>query len=123
MTQLIINGTAYPKTSNDKYKCYKTELSEKLRMAAGNMVAEVRGTYTVIEYSYDYFPNDLLSTCLSDLRSGKELTVSYLPPAGTDLVTQTMRCTTLPAPTFAFGRGDKSFWHNVAFKLEAVDVD
>ena len=123
MTQLIINGIVYPKTSNDKYKCYKTELGKNVRMAAGNEVFEVRGQYTVIEYEYDYFPPDIAAQCLTDLRSGQALEVSYLPPYGTDLVTQKMRCTTRPAPSFAFGRGNKAYWHNFSFKLEAIDCD
>lgn len=123
MTQLIINGTSYPKTSNDKYKVYKTELSESVRMAAGNLVFESRGMYTVIEYSYDYFPPDIAAKCLSDLRSGEELTVSYIEQYDSDMKTQTFRCTSFPAPVFAFGRGNNAYWHNFSFVLEAVECD
>lgn len=123
MTQLIINGTSYPKTSNDKYKVYKTELSESVRMAAGNLVYEVRGKYTIIEYSYDYFPTEIAAKCIADLRSGEELTVSYLVPYETEMPTQTFRCTKMPEPVFAFGRGNTAYWHDFSFTLEAVECD
>lgn len=123
MTQLIINGTEYPKTSNDKYKCYKKEIGKSLRMAAGNMVTEVRGKYTIIEYSYDYFEPDLMKKCLVDLRSGLELNVTYLETGEKELSSGMFRCTNLPEPSFAFSRGDKAYWHNVSFVLEAVECD
>lgn len=123
MTQLIINGTSYPKTSNDKYKCYKKEIGKSVRMAAGNMVMEVRGKYTIIEYSYDYFRPELMTKCLADLRSGQELEVDYLEPGSETLSSRMFRCTTLPSPTFAFSRGGKAYWHNVSFVLEAVECD
>lgn len=121
MTQLIINGTSYPKASRDTYKCYEVDEGTLLQMASGRYVYEARGKRTVIEYTYDYFPDDLAKTCLADLRSGSELEVSYMTPDGTELNTEFMRCTQFPTPTFAFGRGATAYWHNFSFKLEAVD--
>lgn len=118
MTQLIINGTEYPQASNDKYKCYKKDLGESLRMASGRLVFEKRGQVTVIEYSYDYFGEKLMRRCLADLRSGSELEVSYLSPERNELVSEKFRCTQLPSPSFAFSRGDKELWHNISFTLE-----
>jgi hypothetical protein len=120
--QLIINGTVYPVTSNDKYSAYDAELGESIRMASGKYVFEARGKYTKIEYSYDYFEPELMQICLNDLRSGKELEVAYLPDDGREMQTEKMRCTKLPQPTFAFGRGNTAYFHNVAFTLEGVDA-
>lgn len=123
MTQLIINGTTYPQTSRDQYKCYKRDIGKTVRMAAGNMVTELRGQYRIIEYAYDYFSPELMQTCLTDLRSGEELSVYYLPDGSNTLEQGVFRCTELPAPTFAFGRNDTAYWHDVRFVLEETTCD
>ena len=123
ITQLIINGVAYPKTSRDKYKCYRVPAGEQIRMANLEMVYELRGSYTCISYAYDYFEPELMRQCLKDLRGKEELEVSYLPDDGTEMQSGFFRCTKLPQPTFAFGRGGRAYWHNIDFELEAVEPD
>lgn len=123
MVQLIIAGTAYPLTSNDKYKCYLRDLGESIRMASGRLVFEKRGSVRVIEYTYDYFGDTLLRKCLADLRSGRELEVSYREPESDTMQSGWFRCTKWPAPTVVFAEGEALCWHNVSFTLEAVDAD
>ena len=118
MTQLIINGTEYPETSHDKYKCYKKQLGKSMRMASGRMVMEVQATITVLQYSYDYFGDELMRQCLKDLRGGQVLTVDFLPPDSEEMQTGHFFCTALPAPTYAFSVGEAPKWHNVSFTLE-----
>lgn len=121
MTQLTIEGTDYPKTSNDKYKCYQEFIGESLRMISGRRVMERRAKIQVIEYSYDYFQPELMQQCLKDLRANKSLSVTYLEPESGTWRTDQFHCTQYPAPTFAFDRGGKPCWHNIRFKLESVE--
>ena len=125
MTQLIINNTVYPETSNDKYNVWLTDLGTQLRMAAGNLVFEKRGQIYHISYSYDYFTPALMNQCLTDLRSGDELTVSYLLPDNS-MATGLFRCVKFPTPTFAFSKGygddAQSYWHGISFELEGVET-
>ena len=125
MTQLIINGTVYPETSGDKYRVWVEDLGQTLRMAGGNLVFERRGQIYHISYEYDYFRPTLMNTCLSDLRSGNELTVSYLLPDGS-YGTGQFRCLKFPTPTFAFSKGfdedAQGFWHGISFELEGVET-
>ena len=120
MTQLIINGLHLPKTSGDKYKCYPTKLTEQLEMISGRVVTEIRGTVQVIEYSYDYMPNEKYQALLADLRSNPPITVTYLPDNSTTMVTSDFMVTSYPTPTFAFAKGNKPYWHNVSFALREV---
>lgn len=125
MTQLIINGTQYPETSGDKYRVWKEDLGEKIRMAGGNLVFEKRGQVWHISYEYDYFRQSLMNTCLTDLRSGNELSVSFLLEDNT-YTSGLFRCISFPAPMFAFSKGfddnAQSYWHGIAFELEGVET-
>lgn len=125
MTQLIINDTVYPETSHDKYNVWLTDLGTQLRMAAGNLVFEKRGQIYHISYSYDFFTPSLMNTCLQDLRSGNELTVSFLLP-NNQLASGQFRCVKFPNPTFAFSKGfgdeAQSYWHGISFELEGVET-
>lgn len=121
MTQLIINGISYPETSHDKYKCYPQDSSQPLTMISGRLVLEISYTKTIIEYSYDYMGDILMRKLLSDLRSGQELDVQYLPDDGSGMQRANFLCTKQPVPAYAFSRGGSPFWHNVSFTLEGVD--
>ena len=125
MTQLIINGTPYPETSGDKYQVWVEDLGQKIRMAAGNLCFERRGQVYHIIYEYDYFKPSLMNQCLADLRSGNELTVSFLLPDGT-MSTAQFRTLKMPAPVFAFSKGyddeARGIWHGISFELEGVEV-
>ena len=125
MTQLIINGTSYPETSHDNYRVWKTDLGQTLRMAGGNLVFEKRGQVYHISYSYDYFRPSLMNQCLQDLRSGDELSVSFLLEDNT-MTTGQFRCVKFPTPTFAFAKGfgddAQSYWHGISFELEGVET-
>lgn len=126
MVQLVINGTTYPETSRDKYRVWVEDLGQMVRMAGGNLCFEKRGQIYKIAYSYDYFTPFLLNKCLTDLRGGNEVEVSFLLPDGT-MPTAKFRCTSFPTPTFAFskGLGDsvQGYWHDIAFELEGVEAD
>ena len=121
MTQLIINGTEYPETSHDKYKCYTEDLGESMRMITGRLVTEVRATIVAIEYSYDYFEDARMRRCLGDLRGREDLDVQYLDPETGTMKSGVFRCTKKPAPTFAFSVAGQARWHNISFTLEEVE--
>lgn len=120
MTQLIVAGIEYPETSHDRYKCYVEDLGESIRMISSRLVTEVRAQIVVIEYSYDYFGDDLMRVCLQSLRSNADLNVQYLAPDKEGMQTGIFRCTKFPSPTYAFSAGGIARWHNVSFKLEEV---
>ena len=125
MVQLVINGTTYPETSNDKYTVWREDLGQMLRMAGGNLVFERRGQIWKIAYEYDYFTPFLLNKCLTDLRAGNEVQVGFLLPDGTS-GSGLFRCTKFPAPKFAFSKGfgeeARGIWHGIAFELEGVET-
>lgn len=121
MTQLIIGGVALPQTSHDKYKAYEQPLTEQLTMCNGRMVEEVRGTVWIIEYSYDYMGNALMRSLLSVLRAGGAIQVSFLSDNSDALQSSKFLCTKLPEATFAFGRNNVPYWHDVAFELREAD--
>lgn len=121
MIQLMINGTAYPQASRDRYKCYTKELGESLRMLSSRLVTEVRAAVTIIEYSYDSFDDALMRQCLADLRGRENLRVQYLDAGSDALKSGVFRCVKLPAPSFAFADRGKARWHNIAFQLEEVE--
>lgn len=125
MTQLIINGTPYPETSGDKYNVWVEDLGSKIRMAAGNLCFEKRGQVYHISYAYDFFRPSLMNQCLADLRSGNELTVSFLLPDNT-MSTAQFRAVKMPTPVFAFSKGfdenAKGYWHGISFELEGVET-
>ncbi len=120
MIQLILNGTILPETSKNKYRCYPSELSQKIDMISGRRVSEVRGNVQVIEWSYDYMGLELCNTVLGILRSGKPISVGYLPDTGTELVTSDFWVESLTPPTFAFSKNGTPYWHNITFKLREV---
>ena len=121
MTQLISADNIYlPQTSRDKYKCYPAQLGELVDMISGRRVLEVRGWVQMIEYKYDYMGNELMRKVNAVLRSGKSFQVAYLPDDGDSLVVSTFLTESFPQPTFAFLRGGKPYWHNVAFTLREV---
>jgi len=120
MIQLIVNGITLPKTSRDRYRCYPSQLEEQVQMISGRVVTEIRGTVQIIEYSYDYMPDVQYKALLNALRSRPPLTVSYLPDDGDELVTSEFIVTRKPLPSFAFAKGDKPYWHNIAFALREV---
>lgn len=121
MTQLTINGTAYPETSKGRYKCYPIDTDKVLRMAKGRQVTEVGYSYMRIEYSYDYFPEELKNTCLTDLRSGSDLTVTYLADDGSGYHTDTFKCVSKPRPNYMFSRGGVAYYNGISFALEGVN--
>ena len=89
-------------------------------MISGRRVLEVRGQVQMIEYEYDYMGNELMRQVNSVLRSGQSFTVAYLPDWGDSLVVSTFLTESFPQPAFAFSRGGKPYWHNVAFTLREV---
>ena len=120
MTQLIIDGIYLPETSRDKYRCYPAQLGEQVDMISGRRVLEVRGQVQVIEYEYDYMGNELMRQVNAVLRSGQAFTAAYLPDGGDSRVVSTFLTESFPQPAFAFSRGGKPYWHNVAFTLREV---
>lgn len=120
MTQLIINGITLPQTSNDKFSCYPTKLTEQLEMISGRIVTEIRGTVQTITYAYDYMPDAQYKALLAALRSNPPLIVTYLPDDSNEMKTSEFVVTSYPTPTFAFAKGDKPYWHNISFGLREV---
>jgi len=120
MTQLILNGTRLPQTSNDKYSSRPEQLGEQLVMISGRMVTEIRGIVQVISYGYDKMPDDTYRALLTALRSQAAIDVTYLPDDSDTMATGKFICTQFPTPTFAFAKSGKAVWHNVAFKLREV---
>ena len=120
MIQLVIEGTALPETSRDKYRCYPSELSREIDMISGRRVRELRGKVQKIEWSYDYMQDDEYKNLLSLLRSGKALQVAYLPDDGAELQSAYFWVESIGNPSFAFSKGLKAFWHNVSFTLREV---
>lgn len=122
MTQLIVNGLVLPETSRDKYSCYEEDIGTQLEMISPRMVTELRGKVQVITWSIDYMGDDLMRPLLQTLRSGGSFEVSYLPDTGDTLLTSRFLKTSLINPTFAFSRGGKAYWHNIAFTLREVSA-
>lgn len=121
MNQLILANSIYlPETSHDKYKCYPVLLGERVEMISGRLVLEIRGQVQMVEYEYDYMGNELMRQVNAVLRSGQAFTAAYLPDGGDSLVVSTFLTESFPQPTFAFSRGGKPYWHNVAFTLREV---
>jgi hypothetical protein len=119
--QLIINGIELPFTSRDKYRAYMENIGESARMITGRLVRESRAQIWVIDYSYDYFQDELLRRVFPLLCSNEDLTVDFLTPDSEDRLQMTFACTQYPSLGVAFARGGKTFWHNLSFKLESVE--
>lgn len=120
MTQLILNGTRLPETSNDKYSSHPEQLGEQLPMISGRIVTEIRGIVQVISYSYDKMPDDIYKALLAALRSNMAIDVTYLPDDSDTMRTGKFICTQQPMPTFAFSLDGKAVWHNVSFSIREV---
>jgi hypothetical protein len=120
LTQIILNGTYLPQTSNDKYSSRPEQLGERIEMISGRMVTEIRGVVQVIHYSYDKMPDATYRALLTALRSQAAMTVTYLPDDSDTMATGKFICTEFPTPTFAFAKNGKAVWHNVAFTLREV---
>ena len=120
MTQIVLNGTYLPQTSNDKYSSRPEQLGEQLEMISGRMVTEIRGVVQVITYSYDKMPDDTYKAVLAALRSQSAINVTYLPDDSDTMRTGKFICTEFPTPTFAFAKSGKAVWHNVAFTIREV---
>lgn len=120
MVQLVIEGTALPETSRDRYRCYPSELSREIDMISGRRVRELRGKVQKIEWSYDYMPDAEYRSILDVLRSGKTLQVAYLPDDGSEMRSGEFWVESIGNPAFAFSKGAKAFWHNVSFTLREV---
>lgn len=120
MIQLIIGGIALPETNKNKYRCYPSELSKKIDMISGRRVSEVRGNVQMIEWSYGYLELELGSSILKVLRSGKPISVGYLPDDGIELVSGEFWVESIKAPKFAFSVDGVPFWHDLSFTLREV---
>lgn len=120
MTQLIINGIYLPETSRNKYSCYSVLLAENIQMISGRTVKEIRGTVQAIHYEYDYMGNELCRKILAELRSGRPLTVVYLPDDSDEMRSSKFVVESITNPTFAFSRRGVPYWHNLAFTLREV---
>lgn len=120
MIQLVIEGTALPETSRDKYRCYPSELSREIDMISGRRVRELRGKVQKIEWSYDYMTDSEYKRLLALLRGGKALQVAYLPDDGAELLSGEFWVESIGNPAFAFSKGMKAYWHNVSFTLREV---
>lgn len=118
--QLIVNGLALPVARGDRYSCYEEDLGTQLEMISGRMVTELRGKVQVISWSFDYLPDEVVRPLLATLRSGGPFPVQYLPDNADQLAAGSFIKTSLTNPTFAFGRGGRAYWHNIAFTLREV---
>lgn len=122
MTQLIINGVTLPETRNNKYKCYIHEHNDDIRMCDGTLVTEVGYGYYVIDYAFDYLSDAIYRSLIAVLQSREPIDTMFLPnDNSTELQRGMFKCTKRPQPEYAFSRGGKPFWHNIAFTLEGVN--
>ena len=121
MVQLIIDGIYLPQTSRDKYSCPEEPLVVQVEMISGRMVQEVRGGKVYRpSYAYDYLGDEIYRKLKPVLVSGRAFTANVLPDDSTELYTGTFLVESFTQPTFAFSRGEKPFWHNIAFTLREV---
>lgn len=120
MTQLIINGITLPETSHNRYRCYPAELGTQLDMISGRRVSEIRGNVQMVHYEYDYLGDAIWRPLAAALRSGRSMTVQYLPDDGSELITGIFLRESLQEPSFAFSRHGRALWHGIAFTLREV---
>lgn len=120
MVQLILNGIALPETKKDKYQCYPAELGQKLDMISGRRIQEIRGIVQKITWSYGYLELDFGTQVLSVLRSGRPISVGYLPDDGAEMKSGEFWVESLTPPKFAFSVDGKPFWHGLGFTLREV---
>ena len=121
MTQLIINGTEYPWVDNGNYTAHRETLGESKRSITGKLFTQVRGSYAVIEYGYDYFYDDMYFDCMESLGSGDDLLVSYLDPQTNAMTSGVFRCTRVPQPTVLMDYMGRGIWHDISFRLEEIE--
>ena len=119
-TQLIIGSLTLPHVSNDRYRCWAEELKEQKVMISGRMVEEVRGVVQRITWSSDYLDPETKDAILAALRSGKALSVTYLPDTG-GMAAGTFLVESITPPTFLFSDADGTpVWHGLGFSLREV---
>lgn len=119
---LVINGIALPKVAGDNYRCNYIAQEKTKEAIDGTLIREWRGTRCEIEYCIDYMGNEKMRELLTALRSGRVLTVEYLPDDSDIPETGEFICTKYPEPTAAFARGGVLLWHNISFTLQSVKV-
>ena len=119
---LIINGIELPAVSGDRYTAGLVPLESTKEAIDGTMVREWRGLRRQITYSIDYLGNPKTRALLAALRSGRPLTVQYLPDASDYPVTDDFLCTKYSQPSAAFAKDGVLLWHNISFTLESVKV-
>lgn len=120
---LVIDGVELPPVSGDKYAVRLIALEKSKETIGGTIVREWRGMRREITYSIDYMPSDLGRLVLEKLRSGKVLTVQYLPDDGDLPEEGEFICTVQPSLKAAFPKGGKLLWHNFSFTLQSVKAE
>lgn len=122
MIQIVIENTALPETSKDRYACPEVPLVVELDMISGRRVGEIRGGKVwKPQYSYDYMGDEIMRPLLKILRSGEAFSAAVLPDNGDGLIVSKFRVESLTNPSFAFSKSGKGMWHNLAFTLREVN--
>ena len=62
-------------------------------------------------------PDAQYKALLAALRANPPITVTYLPDDSEDMRTSDFIVTSYPAPSFAFAKGDKPYWHGINFSM------
>lgn len=116
--QLILNNTiVLPQSNRDRFSCWEEPLSVTVDMISGRQVIESRGKIWKASYSFDYMGNDLLRQVLAVLRSGAPFPALVMPDNQDAMVSSMFICDSIIQPTWAFEKGGKGLWHNVAFTI------
>lgn len=119
---LVIEGIELPYVSGDRYQAALIAEEETKETIDGTKVREWRGLRRQISYALDFLGNEKTRALLSALRSGRELTVQYLPDSDDYPITDTFICTKCETPKAAFAKNGNLIWHDIAFTLESVKV-
>lgn len=119
---LVINGIELPAVSGDNYSAWLVPLEESKEAIDGTIVREWRGLRREISYKADYLGNDLTRRLLAALRSGRTLTVQYLPDDDDLPETGEFLCKEVSTPRAAFARHGVLLWHDISFTLQSVKV-
>jgi len=117
MTQLILNGTYMPYSSNGNYYCHEEPLYKQLTMISGRVVTEMRGKVWTAHYEYDHLPDDIWRAISPALIAKTPVPCAMISDTSDEMVTATMICTDMSYPKFAFDSGGKAMWHDIAFTL------
>lgn len=120
MTQLIIDGVTLPKSSNDNYRCYPSELATTLDMISGRRIKEVRGFVWKIEWGYDQLDDAVWRQLEKTLRGGGSFPVAFLPDNADAMSSGVFQVESLTPPSFGFAANGRAIWHNLAFTLREV---